>query len=376
MLQALKKYKGFGFGMLLVLVLGYLLEYVGFLRIDSEVPLIELIAYFIFWSFVLGLPIYKFNYLRENRVVILKVIGLIIFFIIALIVDSTLKIPDNPLTILFLTSFWIGVVALVSPQFFKRYKYYIIGVYGSVLSYFSYVRLSAVSFESYVANSKEGALISLIIPIPVFALVWAYEQWKWIKSLQSQKMEAELSMLKAQINPHFFFNTLNNLYSLSVRNSDKAPDVILKLSDMMRYTIYEGEKERVSLEDEITYLNNYIDLHKIRYKKEVNIGFTQEIEEENTVAPLLFITLLENAFKHGVESKADKAFVGLHLSSKKGTIVFSIENDLEPSEIGNEKGIGLENLRRRLNLIYPKKHEFIITESDGIFKAELTIDTV
>lgn len=373
MIHFLKKYKGFGFGILIALILRYVLEHIGFLKFDDEILFIEYIAYFTFWSFILGLPFYKFAYLKENKLVVLKIVGLIAFFIIALIADATLKIPDNPLTMLFLTSFWIGVVALVSPQFFNKYKYYIIVVYGFLLSYFSYVRLTAISFESYVANSKEGALISLILPIPIFTLVWVYEQWRWVKSLQSQKTKAELSMLKAQINPHFFFNTLNNLYSLSVRNSDKAPDVILKLSDMMRYTIYEGEKERVNLEDEITYLNNYIDLHKIRYKKDVTIEFTQQIEQENSVAPLLFITLLENALKHGVESMADNAFIKIHLASRRGEVYFSVENNFDASEINEEKGIGLENLRRRLNLIYPKNHTFSISEQEGVFKAELKI---
>ena len=121
MIRFLKKYKAFGFGMLIVIVLRYLLEYVGFLKINSELVL-ENIAYFIFWSFVFGLPIYKFNYLKENKIVVLKIVGLITLLIIALIADATLKIPDNPLTIIFLVGFWIGFVSIVTPQFFSKYK--------------------------------------------------------------------------------------------------------------------------------------------------------------------------------------------------------------------------------------------------------------
>lgn len=375
MIPFLKKYKAFGIGILITLALRFMLVRWELIRINNNL-ILENIAYFVFWSFVFGLPIYKFAYLKANKVVVLKLVGLITFFILALIADSTLKIPDNPITILSLVSFWIGIIAIVSPQFFKSYKYYIIGIYGLVLSYFSYVRLSAISFEEYVANSKESALISLVLPIPVFALAWVYEQWKWVKSLQSQKTKAELSMLKAQINPHFFFNTLNNLYSLSVRNSDKAPNVILKLSEMMRYTIYEGQKEQVSLQDEIIYLNNYIDLHKIRYKKEVSIEFTQDVEETYPLAPLLLITLLENALKHGVETMTDKAYVKMHLESKAGVINFSVENNFDPDEMNEEKGIGLDNLKRRLKLIYPKKHTFSIAAQAGVFKADLKINTL
>ena len=108
------------------------------------------------------------------------------------------------------------------------------------------------------------------------------------------KSKTELSLLRTQINPHFFFNTLNNLYALTVKNSKQAPDVILKLSDMMRYTIYEGEKETVKLVDEIEYLNNYIELHKIRYKKNVKITFEHQIDTSLSIAPLLFIIFTLN----------------------------------------------------------------------------------
>jgi LytS/YehU family sensor histidine kinase len=142
---------------------------------------------------------------------------------------------------------------------------------------------------------------------------------------------------------------------------------------MMRYTIYEGKKEVVSLKDEITYLENYIDLHKIRYHKSVTIQFKHAIEEGDTIAPLLFIILLENALKHGVETLTQDAFVKMNLISNTKEIHFTITNNFEPNEISTVKGIGLENLKHRLSLIYPKRHELKITEKGNIFTADLKI---
>jgi LytS/YehU family sensor histidine kinase len=203
--------------------------------------------------------------------------------------------------------------------------------------------------------------------------LWVYEQWKWLKTLQADKSSAELELLKTQINPHFFFNTLNNLYSLTVTRSEKAPEVILKLSDMMRYTIYEGKKELVPLKSEIEYLENYIELHRIRYKKSVKIAFDHDIDSNTEISPLLFIILLENAFKHGIDTLSDAAYISMKLTQNEKEIDFSIENNFDPKEISVDKGIGLENLKRRLDLIYPRQHELIIAQENNVFNVNLKV---
>jgi LytS/YehU family sensor histidine kinase len=218
-------------------------------------------------------------------------------------------------------------------------------------------------------------IIPLFIPIPIFLGIglWIYEQWKWIQNLKSGKREAELSLLRSQINPHFFFNTLNNLYALTITKSDQAPEVILKLSDMMRYTIYEGEKETVKLLDEITYLENYIELHKIRYKKSVEISFNHSVDTSLKVAPLLFILLLENAFKHGIESLSENAFIHIDLYEDSKFIYFDIENNFEPNTENESTGIGLNNLKKRLSLLYKGKHEYSVDATDCVYKTKLKI---
>ncbi len=202
---------------------------------------------------------------------------------------------------------------------------------------------------------------------------WIFNLWKQYQQLKNDKTEAELALLKSKIDPHFFFNTLNNLYGLAIKKSDEAPQVILKLSEIMRYTIYEGENKIVLLKDEISYLEQYIEIHKIRYKKTVSINFTKTIDDEAiAVAPLLFIMLLENAFKHGVESLTNNAYIQIDLIVKNKVITFRIENNFEEKE-NIKTGIGIENLKRRLQLTYPKRHQLSINKKASIYSAKLII---
>jgi LytS/YehU family sensor histidine kinase len=206
-------------------------------------------------------------------------------------------------------------------------------------------------------------------------LSWIFNQWKLTKQLQNERVDAELMHLKSQINPHFFFNTLNNLYGLAREKSDQTPDLILRLSDMMRYTIYQGKKEQVAIEAEITYLDNFIELQKIRFQKNVQVCFKTDIDDTGTkVSPLLFINLLENAYKHGVEKLTDEAFVNIQLTVKQGKLTFSIDNNFDIKQITSEKGIGISNLTKRLELLYPGKHSFNSSVDNDRFNAVVTID--
>ncbi|WP_343912415.1 sensor histidine kinase [Aquimarina litoralis] len=180
--------------------------------------------------------------------------------------------------------------------------------------------------------------------------------------------------LQSQVNPHFFFNMLNNLYGLVDKDSEKAKTLILKLSDMMRYSIYEGQKEYVTLQQEIDFIHNYIQLHKMRYHKDITINFEVDIDNEKLkIMPLLFIILVENAFKHGLEVLRTNAFANISITSKQNSIVLEIENNFD-EEIKGEKGIGLENLSRRLALAYPKKHELTNAINHDIYTAKLRLE--
>lgn len=356
---------------LVVIILTVVLLQVGFIKIEPT-SVIENTLIFTFWWMFFSFLIYKIPYFKANKDVVYKILGLAGLLIIAIAFDQYLKIPNNPITIPLIIFFWLGVAYLVLPQFFKKYQVTIFSVYGVSLSYFLFFR----RYSDYGENYHEIVINLLLIPIPVFFCLWVFEQWRWLKTLQAEKGKAELALLKSQINPHFFFNTLNNLYGLTVEKSNQAPEVVLKLSDMMRYTIYKGKEDFVPIKDEVMYLKNYIELHKIRFQKKVEIDFKYQINEVGKIAPLLFIILLENAFKHGVEKMTEDAYIHLDLKADAKRIRFSIENNFENQNSKKEKGIGLENLEKRLDHMYPNQYELIIDDQVPIYRAILNIKLV
>lgn len=202
-------------------------------------------------------------------------------------------------------------------------------------------------------------IISMLVSFPVIVLIEWNRKTLALQQLSQEKTKAELLLLKQQINPHFFFNTLNNLYALSLEKSDLAPEAILKLSKLMRFVIYKGEQEYVYLKEEVEYLQDYIDLQKLRINAPVEIKMEVEIDnEQQLIPPLLLINLLENAFKHGIATSEKEGFIHINLHSLSGTINFSVENSLDKEKVSESKnGIGLTNLRRRLEIRYPNRYE-------------------
>jgi sensor histidine kinase YesM len=210
-----------------------------------------------------------------------------------------------------------------------------------------------------------------------YSLYWVYKRIRSTLTLKKEQQQMELSHLQSQVNPHFFFNMLNNLYGLVHKDSKKAQTLILKLSDMMRYSIYDGQKSSVTLAEEVEYLKNYIALHKMRYHKEIAIEFHTDIQDETSkILPLLFIILLENAFKHGVENLHEHAFVNIRLIANENEIHFTVENNFDAEALAEETGIGLKNLKRRLELFYPKKHSVSFTSEENIYTSQLTIQAL
>jgi sensor histidine kinase YesM len=221
---------------------------------------------------------------------------------------------------------------------------------------------------------RHALRVLLAIEIAYLIFYWVYKYKKSIEKLKKDKLEAELMLLKNQINPHFFFNTLNNLYALIKKDADAAQDYVLKLSDLMRFTIYDSGKENVQLKDEMHYLINFIDLQTARYHKDIDVNFEKSIKNSETkVAPLLFIILLENAFKHGIEKATESAFVHLKLIEDDDKISFTVKNNFDPNESFTSAGIGLKNLKDRLNLLYPNKHQLSNHIENDIYSATLEL---
>ncbi|NME70424.1 sensor histidine kinase [Flammeovirga aprica] len=323
----------------------------------------------IFWSLLVSFITHHFAYLKKKIPVLMKLAGLLLFLIFINLYDEATDMPENPVMIILVVILFNGLVYTILPKFFLKYYKHFWGYFGGV---FLFVYVFQGNDDTVEHFEKVVRMTALTTPV-LFGL-WIYEQWKWLQTLKNEKARAELQLLKSQINPHFFFNTLNNLYGLTVEKSDKAPEVVLKLGDMMRYTIYEGKEEKVDIQNEITYLENYIELHKIRYQKNVQIHFINSVISDFKIAPLLYIILLENAFKHGVETLVENAYIFVEIEELGTEVRFSIENNYDKALIDHRIGIGLDNLKKRLELIYPNRHHLEFVNTIDTYKAILTID--
>ena len=193
------------------------------------------------------------------------------------------------------------------------------------------------------------------------------------RDLETQRLSAELAFLKSQINPHFLFNSLNSIYSLAYQKSDAAPEAILKLSEIMRYMLYESNDGKVDLSRELQYLQSYIELQKIRFGNNAFIDFriTGEVGTQQIV-PLLLIAFIENAFKHGVANDPS-APIRLIINLNGTNLYFYIENKKHHNNRDVEGGVGLSNVQRRLDLLYPGKYKLEIQDKPDTYTAELTL---
>ncbi len=193
---------------------------------------------------------------------------------------------------------------------------------------------------------------------------------------EKEKIDNELQSLKSQINPHFLFNSLNVIYSLALKEDNSTPEVVLKLSDILRYVIYDSIQEKVLISSELSLLRKYIDLQKYRVEDDASIKVTSEISYDAKIAPLLFLTLLENSFKHGIKSEIENVFINVKMQSNSEKVYFEIENNKHKTAPNSRKtnGVGLENIRKRLALQYPDKHQLKISDKENTFKVYLEIE--
>ncbi|RPD43211.1 histidine kinase [Chitinophaga barathri] len=194
------------------------------------------------------------------------------------------------------------------------------------------------------------------------------------KDLVKEKLETELKFLRNQTNPHFLFNTLNNIYALTRKKSDQAPEIVMKLSKLLRFMLYESGKGMITMAEEIRMINDYLDLERIRYNNRLNVTFTQDIDQEqHPVAPLLLMPFVENAFKHGVSETRFDSYVHMDLRLQKGILTFTVENNREHEGNNSQHKIGLGNVRRQLELMYTE-HQLLVFSEAAVFKVVLTIN--
>ncbi len=235
---------------------------------------------------------------------------------------------------------------------------------------------------TWFAIEHEGADLLINSGI-IFALKMAFDYGKRqnrLIQLEAEHTESELRFLKSQLNPHVLFNNLNNIYSFALHESKHTPEMILKLADIMRYMLYESHQDLVDLEQELAYVENYIELQKIQLegRGEILVEIDGDVKGLK-IAPMMLISFIENCFKHSAETKTDGLRIIIKIETQGDSIELYTENSFDEADPGTEKslevgGIGLKNVQRRLDLIYPDKHQLIIKELKQLYIVNLSID--
>jgi two-component system LytT family sensor kinase len=345
---------------------------------------IQVVIHILIWAILIIIPIYLSGRYGNNR----RFFRL--FFIKDIITYGIL--------------FYINYLILVPGLFFKgkRFKYFII-VVAMIIGFFvisdlttstliirsershkSELRIerpgeSRTGFRiSHAYNYTIASLVVIFLSLGLGSLNRQTEIERKQEQLEKEKLNSELAFLKNQISPHFFFNTLNNIYSLIEINKDNAKDSVIKLSRLMRYLLYESDTGVTPLSKEIEFMNNYIDLMKLRLtdKVDINVSFPS-VDEKLVVPPLLFIPFIENAFKYGTSSRGN-SLIHISMEILKESLIFHCKNTITGQKNGSENlsesGIGLENAEKRLNLLFPDTHDLKISREGNVFDVFLQIE--
>ncbi len=346
----------------------------------QESSSIRVLSHLIFWILVALFYFFLFGLNSESREVsvilsagLLPVAVLSTYFFNYVLVPKYLWQKSYARFFLFsfytlLTSTWISfLIVFFALIYIVRQKFYID---SSVLHpQWQVVTLNFVVFFAIAVKQVKRAF---------FIQQEKNELEKMKLTTELQLREAELKLLKAQVQPHFLFNTLNNLYGLTLEKSDEAPELVLRLSEILDYILYRCDANRVPLSEEIKNLKNYIEIEKIRYSENLKLNL-QFPEETNSliIAPLMLLPFVENAFKHGVSNFPGKTFVELKVVLVERNLIFNIKNSKNTrlkSEGQTLKGIGLKNVKKRLELMYPGKYMLNIEDGEETFSVNLTIE--
>ncbi|MBP7808202.1 MAG: histidine kinase [Bacteroidia bacterium] len=265
------------------------------------------------------------------------------------------------------------------PKFYfpKKNKIYFGIIVASLFSMFLIMQMDEAFSPFYQAPIKYGYFLFLfsikIRFIMIVLLSLGIANYNRLKQIEEEKLKAELSYLKAQINPHFLFNTLNSVYALAVQKSDSAPESITKLSAIMRYSITDAAQDFVGLDKELNYINALVELEKLRLTDKVKLNYTVTGPTAGKqIAPQIFIPFVENAFKYGVSTQ-ENSVIDIAINIENNNLNVSVKNTKIRTDTKNKLGLGIENTKKRLSLIYPGKHNLEIKDSEKDFSVHLTL---
>ncbi|MBB6499787.1 sensor histidine kinase [Pedobacter cryoconitis] len=336
----------------------------------------ELLAHFIYWAFIGGM-----------------ILLILLFGEKKSFTSGELLVSFGYFSIINISIFYINYTLLI-PQLLKKYWYYILSIIILIAVMAAVKTIMAVLYRDVILqynDPKTGVIkyrdITLYMVGTIFTsgffiissclikfmLDW-FSNIRIQRSLETEKKDMELQFLKSQLNPHFLFNSLNNIYSLAYQKSDKAADAILKLSEIMRYMIYESNDSWVALSKEIEYLKSYVELQKLRFKDGAAVEMTLNGEiDDQQIIPLILISFVENAFKHGVANDP-KDPIRINIIANQKILHFSITNRKNNSNKDQMGGVGLNNVERRLQLLYPERYKLNIVNSATHYTSELMLD--
>lgn len=277
-------------------------------------------------------------------------------------------------------------VGLIAVPFYISFYYTKLIIKNSVFLIYPLILIVIIYFAHFYLEGNNNYIDSLlkILLIVFFVIMGGLFQFlsDWFKNnvktqeLEKENQESKLALLRNQINPHFLYNTLNNIDALIKEDHEKASQSLIKLSYIMRYMLNDKQTELVLFKDELEYTRNYISLEKLRLKNQNFINFNiDDNHEELRVAPMIFIPFIENAFKHSVDSNCENG-ISINFTINKNIITFICENYIDNLDTEKDKshGIGLHTVKKRLELLYPNKHNLVIDKNDTIFKVKLVIE--
>lgn len=323
----------------------------------------------IFWMIVFGMMLIAGP---NNQISVLEVVRKVInlaFYMLVVYINLGYLIPKYLSQKNFLT-YCLLLVAMVA-------------VFTPIKVLLLYITYDDVNPQEFLIMNQQYIFLLLFLIAGGSTVIKIISDWQRHqrdrKDLETQRMQSEIRFLKSQINPHFLFNTLNSLYALTLKKSDKAPEIVIKLSEMMRYMLYECNERRVPLIKEVNYIQNYLDLEKLRQAGNAEITLRVEGQiTDQTIAPLIFIPFLENSFKHGINHQLGDGYVHVIMKVLENKLLLRILNS-KPNHkpVPSEKpsgGIGLANVRRRLNLLYPNQYRLDISDSAKEHTVELSLD--
>lgn len=225
----------------------------------------------------------------------------------------------------------------------------------------------------YISDNIYWSLAYIVLPAAVYGIEQSFKSEQVNRKLKEEVVKAELSFLKSQINPHFLYNTLNYVYSLAIPVSDQLANAVLRLSDLMRYTLNDSPDGKVSLNKEVEYLESYVALFKMRFEPKFYVNFITEGISDQKIASLILIPFVENAFKHGVINDETQP-VRIKLKVQNKRLSFEVSNKISHAQKDHSSGVGMVNIHRRLDLIYPEKHELLISNNGNTYKSTLILN--